>query len=57
VLRKRQSCLCTVHEGGHSIPGPKKARPRILMGRTDGTFDTARAISQFFGLTTGRPQA
>ena len=49
--------LYTVHEGGHSIPGPKSARPRVLMGRTDHTFDTPQAISEFFGLTTGRPQA
>jgi polyhydroxybutyrate depolymerase len=46
--------LYTVHEGGHSIPGPKQARPRVLMGRTDRSFDTARAISEFFGLTTDR---
>ena len=49
--------LYTVHGGGHSIPGPKRARPRVLMGRTDGTFDTAQAISEFFGLTTGGPRA
>ncbi|MFC1434014.1 PHB depolymerase family esterase [Streptacidiphilus sp. N1-3] len=49
--------LFTVHEGGHSIPGPKKARPRILMGRTDRSFDTALAITEFFGLTTDRQQA
>lgn len=42
--------LYTVHEGGHSIPGPKTARPRILMGRTDHTLDTAQEISNFFGL-------
>ena len=41
--------LYTVHEGGHTIPGPKTAKPRILMGRTDHTFDTAQAISEFFG--------
>ena len=45
--------LCTVHEGGHSIPGPGKGRPRILLGRTDRGFDTARAVSEFFGLATG----
>lgn len=42
--------LYTVHGGGHTIPGPKTARPRVLMGRTDHTFDTARAITEFFGL-------
>ncbi|MFC8826016.1 alpha/beta hydrolase family esterase [Streptomyces sp. NPDC057137] len=47
--------LYTVHEGGHTIPVPEKGRPapatRLLMGRTDHTLDTARAISEFFGLT------
>jgi polyhydroxybutyrate depolymerase len=42
--------LYTVHGGGHSIPGPKKKAPRIIMGRTDLTFDTAHAITEFFGL-------
>jgi polyhydroxybutyrate depolymerase len=42
--------LYTVHGGGHSIPGPKSATPRFLMGRTDHTLDTAQAISEFFGL-------
>ncbi|HEY2061524.1 MAG TPA: dienelactone hydrolase family protein [Amycolatopsis sp.] len=41
--------LCTVREGGHTIPGPKTARPRFLLGRTDTTFDTAGAINDFFG--------
>jgi polyhydroxybutyrate depolymerase len=49
--------LYTVHGGGHSIPGPKNASPRFLMGRTDHTFDTVEAISKFFGLTTqARPE-
>jgi len=43
--------LYTVHGGGHSIPGPKSATPRFLMGRTDHTLDTAQAITVFFGLT------
>lgn len=42
--------LYTVHEGGHTIPGPKTAHPRFLMGRTDHTLDTAHAINEFFGL-------
>jgi len=42
--------LYTVHGGGHTIPGPKTAHPRFLMGRTDHTFDTAQAIDEFFGL-------
>ncbi|HEY3712473.1 MAG TPA: hypothetical protein VGL64_24055 [Amycolatopsis sp.] len=42
--------LHTVREGGHTIPGPKTARPRFLLGRTDHTFDTAGAINDFFGL-------
>jgi polyhydroxybutyrate depolymerase len=42
--------LYTVHGGGHSIPGPKSASPRFIMGRTDHTLDTAQAISEFFGL-------
>ena len=49
--------LYTVHEAGHSIPGPKTARPRILMGGTDHTLDTAQAISEFFGLTTSTQHA
>jgi polyhydroxybutyrate depolymerase len=44
--------LYTVHGGGHSIPGPKSASPRFLMGRTDHTLDTVQAITEFFGLTT-----
>ncbi|MEV6171673.1 dienelactone hydrolase family protein [Streptomyces sp. NPDC051954] len=48
--------LYTVHEGGHTIPGPKKKVPslatRIIMGRTDHTLQTAQVISEFFGLTT-----
>jgi polyhydroxybutyrate depolymerase len=44
--------LYTVHGGGHSIPGPKNARPRFLMGRTDHTFDTVQAINEFFDVTT-----
>jgi polyhydroxybutyrate depolymerase len=44
--------LYTVHGGGHSIPGPKSARPRFLMGRTDHTLDTVAAINEFFGLAT-----
>jgi len=43
--------LYTVHGGGHSIPGPKSATPRFLMGRTDHTLDTVKAIDEFFGLT------
>jgi polyhydroxybutyrate depolymerase len=41
--------LYTVYGGGHSIPGPKSATPRFLMGRTDHTLDTAQAITKFFG--------
>jgi polyhydroxybutyrate depolymerase len=44
--------LYTVHGGGHSIPGPKNAVPRFLMGPTDHTLDTAREIDEFFGLTS-----
>ncbi|MFD9663563.1 alpha/beta hydrolase family esterase [Rhodococcus sp. NPDC059968] len=49
--------LYTVHGGGHTIPGPKKNTPRIIMGRTDHTFDSAEAISEFFGLTTRKGRA
>jgi polyhydroxybutyrate depolymerase len=42
--------LYTVHGGRHSIPGPKSATPRFIMGRTDHTLDTAQTISEFFGL-------
>jgi polyhydroxybutyrate depolymerase len=43
--------LYTVHDGGHTIPGPKTAHPAFLMGRTDHTLDTAQAITDFFGLS------
>lgn len=42
--------LYTVHGGGHTIPGPKKA-PRI-MGRSTGDLVAARAIDEFFGITS-----
>ncbi|MFF3460727.1 alpha/beta hydrolase family esterase [Streptomyces sp. NPDC002730] len=42
--------LYTVHGGGHTIPGPKRA-PRIL-GRTAQNFRAADLISDFFGLTS-----
>lgn len=48
----RPVTLYTVHGGGHTIPGPKKNNPRIIMGRTDHTLDTARVIGEFFGLAT-----
>lgn len=44
--------LYTVHEGGHTIPGPKTAHPRLIVGRTDHTLDTAETISEFFGIGT-----
>lgn len=40
--------LYTVHAGGHTIPGPRKA-PRVL-GRTTHDLNAAEAIGQFFGL-------
>ncbi|NEA31759.1 dienelactone hydrolase family protein [Streptomyces sp. SID13031] len=40
--------LYTVHEGGHTIPGPRTAHPRFLLGPTDHTLDTAQAIDEFF---------
>jgi polyhydroxybutyrate depolymerase len=47
--------LYTAHEGGHTIPAPKRKIPavatRLVLGRTDHTLDTAHAISEFFGLT------
>uniref|UniRef100_A0AAU3GZ74 Uncharacterized protein n=1 Tax=Streptomyces sp. NBC_01401 TaxID=2903854 RepID=A0AAU3GZ74_9ACTN len=42
--------LFTVHGGGHSVPGPKKAP--FLVGRTNRDFDTVGAVSEFFGLGT-----
>jgi polyhydroxybutyrate depolymerase len=42
--------LFTVHGGGHTIPGPKKAP--VIMGRTDRTFETVRTIAEFADLTT-----
>ena len=40
--------LITIHGGGHTIPGPKRA-PRI-MGRTATSPDTAELIANFFPL-------
>jgi len=40
--------LYTVHAGGHTIPGPRKAP--FLLGRTTRDLDAAEAISRFFGL-------
>jgi len=42
--------LFTVHGGGHSVPGSKKAP--FLMGRTNRDLDTVAAVSGFFGLRT-----
>ena len=41
--------LYTVHAGGHTIPGPRKAP--FIMGRTTQDLNAAEAIGQFFGLT------
>jgi polyhydroxybutyrate depolymerase len=40
--------LYTVHAGGHTIPGPRKAP--FIMGRTTQDLNAAEAIGQFFGL-------
>ena len=45
--------LYTVHGGGHTIPGPGTKAPRLIMGRTDHTLDTAEAIDEFFGFDAG----
>ncbi|GAA3525994.1 PHB depolymerase family esterase [Amycolatopsis ultiminotia] len=42
--------LYTVHNGGHAVPGPKSARPRFLVGRTEHAFDVVQAIGDFFEL-------
>ncbi len=42
--------LLTIHGGGHTVPGPKKA-PRV-MGRSTGHFVAADTIEAFFGLPT-----
>ncbi|MDQ0791440.1 polyhydroxybutyrate depolymerase [Streptomyces sp. B3I7] len=42
--------LYTVHGGGHTVPGPKKA-PAVL-GRTSQDLDVAELVGEFFG--TGR---
>ncbi|KAA9148130.1 hypothetical protein FPZ12_045120 [Amycolatopsis acidicola] len=42
--------LVTVHGGGHTVPGPKKA-PRI-MGRTTTEVQAADLVAEFFGLST-----
>jgi polyhydroxybutyrate depolymerase len=40
--------LYTVHAGGHTIPGPRKAP--FILGRTTHDLNAAEAIGQFFGL-------
>ena len=40
--------LYTVHAGGHTIPGPRKAP--FVLGRTTHDLNAAEAIGQFFGL-------
>lgn len=40
--------LYTVHAGGHTIPGPRKAP--LVLGRTTRDLNAAEAVGQFFGL-------
>jgi polyhydroxybutyrate depolymerase len=40
--------LYTVHAGGHTIPGSRKAP--FVLGRTNHDLNAAEAIGQFFGL-------
>jgi polyhydroxybutyrate depolymerase len=40
--------LYTVHAGGHTIPGPRKAP--FVLGRTTHDLNAAEAVGQFFGL-------
>lgn len=47
--------LFTVHGGGHTIPGPKRAP--VIMGRTDHAFETVRTIAEFAHLTTNETEA
>jgi polyhydroxybutyrate depolymerase len=46
--------LYTVHGGGHTIPGPRRAP--FVMGRTSRGLNAADVISEFFGLTAGPEQ-
>ena len=41
--------LYTVHGGGHTIPGPRRAP--VVLGRTNQDVSTADLIGEFFGLT------
>jgi polyhydroxybutyrate depolymerase len=45
--------LYTVHAGGHTIPGPRKAP--FVLGRTTQDLNAAEAVGQFFGLLS-RPE-
>ena len=45
---KPRVILYTVHAGGHTIPGPRKAP--FIVGRTTQDLNAAKAIGQFFGL-------
>jgi polyhydroxybutyrate depolymerase len=50
--------LLTVHGGGHTVPGPKKAP--FVLGATEQRLSTAEAVADFFGIARGdhpRPQA
>jgi polyhydroxybutyrate depolymerase len=43
--------LYTVHGGGHTIPGTRKAP--FVLGRTDMTFDAVAAVADHFHLRAG----
>ncbi|GAA2864046.1 hypothetical protein Acy02nite_72070 [Actinoplanes cyaneus] len=43
--------LYTVHGGGHTIPGPRRAPAAFIVGRTSSDVDTAELVTDFFGLT------
>lgn len=43
--------LYTVHGGGHTIPGPRKAP--FILGPTNGDISAAAEVAEFFELTIG----
>ncbi|WP_436534249.1 alpha/beta hydrolase family esterase [Actinoplanes sp. HUAS TT8] len=42
--------LHTVHGGGHTVPGPRRAPAAFIVGRTNQDVNTAELITEFFQL-------
>ncbi|MFI1994803.1 alpha/beta hydrolase family esterase [Actinoplanes sp. NPDC020271] len=42
--------LYTVHGGGHTIPGPRRAPAAFVVGETNSDVNTAELVTEFFGL-------